>query len=186
MEKIMKIKTFLIVITAAIIIPAISAAPKLPEQFAGKKVKLCKGVTFPGFKNVIKPKDADSPFGHVVAISGKKVNISRNGFIGFGVWDKENKTSLCSFKLPVKQVPQDEKYHLYKVGKITLKNNTSYFYGSSSWLLQCTLKDLYKANATPEDNTYEVYVSAKVTGQDYVKNSTKENMLFIDAIYLVK
>lgn len=182
----MKIKTLMAFIAAAIMLPAICAEPELPEQFAGKKVKVYKGTTFKSFKGVIQPEDADSVFGKAVALPGNAGTIARNGGINFGVWDVARKRPLCAFRLLVDKLVQDEKYHIYRVGKIIMKNNTPYFYGSCSWVLQVNVGDMYKADGTPKDNTYEVYVSAKVTGPTYVKNSTQKDMLYIDAVYFVQ
>ncbi|MBR1966491.1 MAG: hypothetical protein IKA22_07770 [Lentisphaeria bacterium] len=180
----MKIKSLAILIVTALVIPSLFAA-KLPEELKGKKVTTLPGAAFNGYKGVEKPKDADSSFGQVVALSAKVSALSRNNGTNFGIYDKDKKI-LCIRTIKTAEIPQDEKYHLYKIGKCTLVSPNSYFFGTSSWMLQYTLKKVFKANAAPEDNTYEVYVSTKFTGPDYVKNSTKENKVSIEAVYLVK
>ena len=66
----MKIKSLAILIVSALVIPSLFAA-KLPEELKGKKVTTLPGAAFNGYKGVEKPKDADSSFGQVVALSAK-------------------------------------------------------------------------------------------------------------------
>ena len=89
--------------------------------------------------------------------------------------------------LTIKEIPQDEKYHWYRMpGKLELKP-VSYFYGHG-WAFQAETSHLYTlTDGNPLDNTWdEVWFSAKFTGPAYVKGSTKENAIFVDMAVLIR
>ena len=89
--------------------------------------------------------------------------------------------------LTIKEIPQDEKYHWYRMpGKLELKP-VSYFYGHG-WAFQAETSHLYTlTDGNPLDNTWdEVWFSAKFTGPAYVKGSKKENAIYVDMAVLIR
>lgn len=90
-------------------------------------------------------------------------------------------------QLRLRQVPQDEKYHWYRMpGKLELKG-ISYFWGHA-WAVQATTTHLFQPVIDdPLSNIWdEVWFSAKFTGPAYVKGSKKENAIYVDMAVLVK
>ena len=89
--------------------------------------------------------------------------------------------------LLLRQVPQDEKYHWFRMpGKLELKG-ISYFWGHA-WAVQASTAHLYTlTDGNPKDNTWdEVWFSAKFTGPAYVKGSKKKNAIYVDMAVLVR
>ncbi|MBQ9335772.1 MAG: DUF4838 domain-containing protein [Lentisphaeria bacterium] len=89
--------------------------------------------------------------------------------------------------LVLKEVPQDEKYHWFRIpGKLELKP-VSYFVGQG-WAIQANTSQFFTlTDGNPLDNTWdEVWFSAKFTGPAYVKGSTKENAIYVEAAVLVR
>ena len=89
--------------------------------------------------------------------------------------------------LVLKSVPQDEKYHWFRIpGKLELKP-ISYFVGQG-WAIQANTSQFFMlTDGNPLDNTWdEVWFSAKFTGPAYVKGSTRENAIYVDAAVLIR
>ena len=89
--------------------------------------------------------------------------------------------------LLLKQVPQDEKYHWFRIpGTIELRA-VSYFWGQA-WAIQAATKHWYMlTDGNPLDNTWDqVWFHAKFTGPEYVKGSKKVNAIYIDMVTIVR
>lgn len=85
------------------------------------------------------------------------------------------------------EVPQDEKYHWFRIpGKIELKRK-SYFWGQG-WAIQADTSHWYMlTDGSPEDNTWdEIWFSAKFTGPAYVRDSKKENAIYVDMVVAIR
>ena len=90
-------------------------------------------------------------------------------------------------QLRLKEVPQDEKYHWFRLpGKIELKHRSGFW--GQGWAIQAKTNHLYAlTDGTAADNVWdEVWMSAKFTGPAYVPGSTKENAIWIDMLVLTK
>ncbi len=82
-------------------------------------------------------------------------------------------------------VPQDEKYHWYKIRAWEFRPNS--FLWGFYWYMQVDLSSAWtNADGLPGFNTWETWFSAKYTGPAYVKGSTQKNGVFIDQVILVK
>lgn len=57
------------------------------------------------------------------------------------------------WNLKDRDIPKDEKFHIMKVGAITVENDSAYFYGAVSWLLNCVLRGVYQPNAGAAANS---------------------------------
>lgn len=84
--------------------------------------------------------------------------------------------------LRLKEFPQDEKYHLYKIGRFNVMPGTI-FHAPWTWSMQTNLD---RANPGAPENFCDIYVSLKFTGPVYVKESTLDNAVFIDRILVVR
>jgi hypothetical protein len=83
------------------------------------------------------------------------------------------------------RIPQDEKYHWYRVGQFELGEN-SILWGFY-WTLQANLSAYYRiADGIRNANFVTGWVHLKITGPAYVKDSKKENGIFVDQIILVR
>ena len=140
--------------------------------------------------------DPDSIVGKaLISPPGRKKNLNRHSpvpgafvrrftSLDFGVYDYSTRSSIG--RRFNKNIPQDEKYHWYKIGKAKLEAGS--FLWGFYWGMNCRLGDLYQRDdGLPEDtNVWEIWVSFKVTGPRYVKGSTKKDELYMDQVMLVK
>ncbi len=92
------------------------------------------------------------------------------------------KKTLCRFALEAKDIPQDEKYHLYHLGRANITPRTLVWI-HWTWLLQCNISSAYVPDG---DNEWDVYVSIKLTGEPYVKGSKTETGLYCDRVIMAK
>ena len=100
----------------------------------------------------------------------------------FGVYSRSDKRSSETIRTAV---PQDEKYHWYKI--------PAFDYGPDSflwgfyWLSSVNLSTVFtNADGLPGYNVWETWVSVKYAGPAYVKGSKQKNGVFIDQVILVK
>ena len=100
-----------------------------------------------------------------------------------GIYDYGTKKSI-SIDLR-KDLPQDEKYHWYKIGIYELTPGT--FVWGFYWQTQCSLAHLCLPPGGKADaNIWEIWVSLKFTGPGYVKGSTRTSEIYWDQVMLVK
>jgi hypothetical protein len=89
--------------------------------------------------------------------------------------------------LILKEVPQDEKYHWYRIPGSVVLDTRSNFWGHGWGINARTNHWFTLAYGDPKDNTWEqVWFSAKFTGPAYVKGSTKENAIYVDTVVAVR
>ncbi len=77
-------------------------------------------------------------------------------------------------------IPQDEKFHLYKIGKNLIMKQL-YVYFDQSWGFRTYLPTL---GIIPSE--WDIWVSIKFTGPLYVKGSKAQNAVLFDRMLLVK
>lgn len=102
--------------------------------------------------------------------------------LAMGLYDAAGRKFGPALTLKPEDVPQDGKYHLYKLGSFAVGERT-YVWFHWSWLLQVYLTRAYQP---PAERTLEVYASVKVTGPAYVKGSTAENAVWVDRVLLAE
>ena len=81
--------------------------------------------------------------------------------LDFGFYDRSTKKALHKHYDP-KGIPQDEKYHWYKVGQFDLDKSTILwgFY----WLVQCDLSEFHRlADGVKNANLVTAWVHIKIT-----------------------
>ena len=102
--------------------------------------------------------------------------------ITFGIYDWETKQSR-GFR--IRPIPQDEKYHWYEIGIYELGPKS--FVWGFYWFSQCSLANIYQvADGLKDMNKWTVYISVKLTGPEFVKNSKKETNILWDQVMLVR
>lgn len=87
--------------------------------------------------------------------------------------------------LKPEEIPQDGKYHLYKIGWMGVKPGATVWAVDGKRLAVNVDRVFVNANA-PAANAWVAYVSLKVKGPAYVKNSTDSNCVWMDRVLLVK
>ena len=88
--------------------------------------------------------------------------------------------------LELKTVPQDEKYHWYRIPGTYDMNSLAYFWGHS-WGIQMNISQFYVvADGVSSVNKWQGWVRAKFTGPAYVPNSKKENAIWVDIVVLTR
>ena len=101
----------------------------------------------------------------------------------FGLYDYGTKKNLATADIPLSKVYQDEKFHYYRLGKVTLTPQCL-LWVHPSWRLNQNLGQFY-SRILEEDNTCEIFVSLKAEGPRYSKGSRKPNAISLDRILLV-
>jgi hypothetical protein len=152
---------------------------KLPAQFKNRHVVDLPWACFKTDNGRAKlVEDPEAVGGKAMALGKDVTDKTKNGLTSFGIYDSTEKKVLCSTEIRTSDIPKDEKYHLLKVGRVNFVNDsTAYFYGGSTWEIHC---DLYRP--FPAGSSYDVYVSAKFQGPEYVKGSAKENRIMVERI----
>ena len=92
---------------------------------------------------------------------------------------------LCDKVTVIDPVPQDEKYHWYKIPDVTLQPR-SWFWGYL-WHIQMMLHAAYQIDdGVSKENLWDCWFSAKFTGPAYVPGSKKENAVWVDTVVLTR
>ena len=87
--------------------------------------------------------------------------------------------------LIIREIPQDEKYHWYKVPNNKIDDRGS-FYGHI-WYIHMNLGSAFQADdGMSNENVWDIWFSAKFTGPEYVKDSKQKNAIWVDQVLLLK
>ncbi len=171
----------------------------VPEQFKGRKVKILGWTKLQwnngtGYKGQIVD-DSDSVTGKAMGcrkdIYGKPAPLHSLAEPGVGnmystsvgIHDRTTKQSIA---VDLKDnVPEDEKYHWYKIGTYDIHPGS--FLWAYYWHSQCPLGSCWQPDdGLPGLNRWEVWVSLKFTGPAYVNDSKKPNDILWDQVLLVR
>ena len=89
-------------------------------------------------------------------------------------------------KCLIEEVPQDEKYHWYKMeGKAVIKEKSGCFWGQG-WAIHANVTSHFDKEV-PQNNIWNtVWFRAKFTGPAYVPSSTKKNGIYIDQVVFIR
>lgn len=142
-------------------------------------------------KRTKKVKDPDSVTGMAVLIpdrpdfmfNGKKTAHHKQP-VTFGIYNSHTKQRMWGPQraLKGKEIPQDEKYHLYRIGKWFLVTGSRIWV---HWTWHFQFHPRFAFTAT-QDYMNEVFISMKLTGPAYVKGSKKPNAIYIDRILIAR
>ncbi|MFA6928814.1 MAG: DUF4838 domain-containing protein [Lentisphaeria bacterium] len=152
-----------------------------PAELAEREVVV--DLTWPQLYNHYQSKIievADAAGGRAVVL---KKGDEDKGLLQFGLYDVAGKREIKTSKIPLEENFQDEKFHLYNLGKVTLTSKC-YAWAHYSWNIQRPLSEFYQSNGI--SNEYDLYFSIKVQGPAYVKDSLQENAIMLDRILLVR
>lgn len=115
------------------------------------------------------------------AEAGKRYVENRG--ISFGVYDFHNRKNLGMGTIPPQALPGDEKYHWYFAGRFNLTEK-SFLWMHWSWLIQLQLGKVY--DPAGFNNYVDIYVSAKLSGPNFVKGSKNSNRYAIDRVVICR
>lgn len=159
-----------------------------PEKFKDVPADKILKFGYSVFNNV--QDDPDSAIGKAMRSPDDKASLHNMRQKGpaelfptwFGVYDFESKKSL-QFRTP--DYPKDESYHWYNLGRFDFGKHTIAW--GFFWIITADLRDVWtNADGVPDFNTWNVWVSAKFTGPEYVPGSSKPNAVWIDQVILTK
>lgn len=133
-------------------------------------------------------KDIESPTGYTFCsetpdpkLHGKENKHKKIWVTAFGVSNYGNQQKT----IRVTDIPQDEKYHWYKIADFTIGSKTVFW--GHCWWIQYDISTAYVvADGVDDANIWDVWFSAKFTGPAYVKDSTNKNAISVDRVVLVK
>jgi hypothetical protein len=160
--------------------------PKLPEPFRAlppRDVADFNWLTFspysPGRQTFVE--DSEAAGGMAAAfVEDKEKPDEHKKPLTFGV------TGGATITLKPEDVPQDGKYHVFKIGRTNVKKGTT-AWAHASRRMGVNVDRLVVADAKdPKVNDWDVFISLKVRGPDYVKGSTEAGGLWLDRVLLVR
>ena len=89
-------------------------------------------------------------------------------------------------KLLIEEVPQDEKYHWYKMeGRAVFRADRTPFWGQG-WAIHANVNEHFFKDEPKRNIWDEVWFRAKFTGPAYVPSSTMKNAMFIDQVVFIR
>lgn len=138
-----------------------------PDSPTGKAVMSCNpSPNYYGAKTVVQGND------------GRKWSFRASEF---GVY---NQDANCK-NFIIEEPASDEKYHWYKIPKVEIASK-SLFWGHC-WALQLDLSQAYQlADGISNNNTWDVWFSAKFTGPAWMKDSKQKNAVYLDMVILIR
>ena len=95
-------------------------------------------------------------------------------------------TGGATIALKPEEIPQDGKYHLFKIGRINVKQGTAVWAYEDGRLGVPVDRLFVPDTQDTKINDWDAYVSLKVRGPAYVKGSTETNGIWMDRVLLVK
>ena len=158
--------------------------PKLPEPFRrlpARDVADFNWLTFspytPGRQDIVA--DAEAAGGMAAALAADGDDAHKQP-LTFGI------TGGPTLTLPPEEVPQDGKYHVFKIGPTRVKKGTTAWAHASRRMGVNVDRLVVPEAQDPTVNDWEAYISLKVKGPAYVKGSTDGNGLWMDRVILVR
>lgn len=91
-----------------------------------------------------------------------------------------------SVTLKPEDIPQDGKFHLFRIGKVNVRKNTQVWALEGKLLGVNVGRLVVPRGSDPGVNEWEAYISLKFEGPAYVKGSTKPNRVLMDRVLMVK
>ena len=159
----------------------------VPEKFKDIPAGRIRQFAWPSFDGVVS--DPESPLGKAMSspekdAPGRKhlLKPQAGGLfpVSFGVYDSETKKGIA---MTISPVPQDEKYHWHKVGRFEFGKQS--FLWAWFWHRNANLRSVWtNADGLAGFNTWDVWISVKITGPAYVKDSQKKNAVMLDRVVL--
>ena len=114
---------------------------------------------------------------------GKGPDFQHSAPLHFGVHDQARKVEGPRVLLPFDEMPQDGKYHWYKIGRFPVTNQVMVWL-PAAWYLSADLTRAYDPAAS--DHTCDIWISLKVNGPAYVKGSQETSSVSFDRVTVVR
>ena len=164
---------------------------KVPAELAGKKVRI---VPFSSFiinnrRFAKRTADPEANSGLAVTIAGKDGSKGKARTVDFGLYNQTTRKFHSHKQIPLRKFPQDEKYHLFHAGTLELTGKdpgTVSLFAWRTWNFSCTISNLLSAAEKQSRKKIDVYISCRLSGPDYIPESTKSSGFSVDAVFLVE
>jgi hypothetical protein len=157
--------------------------PELPEQFRklpSRNVADFNLLTFSPYSPSSQPFVDDKDATGEMAVALTVDNEALKKPLSFGATDGPTIT------LNPADIPQDGKYHLFKIGRINVKQGTV-VWACAGKKLGVTVDRLFVPHGQSANvNNWVAYISLKVKGPAYVKGSTEPNRIWVDRVLLIR
>ena len=163
----------------------------LPPEVRGEYVFDFKAPQLPIYSKCLhRVEDPDSPSGGAICLTfpgefrihnGKNVKCHQLPF-PMGAYNRFHPGDMLERRLSAEEIPQDEKYHLWHLGRTYLVNG-SRIYMHWTWEFQFVPSVAFTATV---DYPYDIYLSLKFTGPSYVKDSKKSDAVYLDRIIVAR
>ncbi len=158
---------------------AASNEPDIPAELAGKKAIELPSSVFTYHVAKVSDRESARKVAFIPAGKGKDTPEYHAKSPAFGTMDVKNKKRDFTKLLKKGEYAEDEKYHVYKLGRVDITPDT-YLWGHSTWDMNIGLgKNGHTGN-------HDVYISLKLQGPAYVTGSQKPNSMSVDRVFLVK
>ena len=146
----------------------------LPAGFDPEKCEVRQVANNPWFRGT---KVTDSDAVGTKAICLKDTPERHRQPMSLGIFDMSKKRDLIKYTFKPGKMPQDEKYHLHKIGTLK-KGHSGNLAGwiHPSWRLQ------FPASKLSPMKEYDIHVSLKLTGPAYVKDSKSPSAIYCDMV----
>jgi len=102
----------------------------------------------------------------------------------FGTGIGKRLDDKVTIEIAADEIPQDGRYHLYPVGRITVQEGTM-VWALEGGRLGVNVDRVFDAE-DPDGNKWDAWVSLKLQGPAYVKGSTQSNGAWMDRVLLVR
>ena len=102
----------------------------------------------------------------------------------FGTGIGKRLTDKTTIKIPPEKIPQDGRYHLHPLGRITVREDTL-IWALEGGRLGVNIDRIYDTE-DPKANQWNAWISLKLQGPAYVKGSTQPNGASMDRVLLVR
>ena len=167
-----------------------AGAVPLPEQFRDLPPGSVADFTWPDFAEAyfnaepmaLLRADPEAAGEKAIVYEGKGPDDHRSP-PSFGVYDGARLVFGPSVELKPAEVPQDGAYHWYKIARFPVTNGVL-VWAHRTWWISVRLDRAYDP-AAPDPN-WDIWVSLKVLGPEYVAGSTDKDGIWVDRIVLVR
>lgn len=153
--------------------------PKIPAELKDKEVVDINWAF--GSYSLIRH-DKDAAFGNALELPPRTQSNWFKMPFEMGIYDFSKREHITQLKIPADKLHKDGKYHLYSLGKFKLGQGWQVWV-HWSWLLSMKTDFAYSDGDSRE---WEIFVSMKLDGKPFVKNSNKAGRVLVDRILLVR
>ncbi len=154
---------------------------QLPAEFRGKEVVDVNWAAFVGGVKTVPDPDGVGGKAAILPDNETREDYHTRPF-NLGIYNRAQKKILVSRTIPQEEIPQDGKFHLIHLGRFDIEP-TAIVWVHWSWLISIGIDTAYLPEA---DNQWDVYVSVKLAGSPYQRDSQEKPRVLVDRILLVR